>query len=331
MISNIQVARGFAAICVIIFHIIGTSRSYSQGVEWLLFIEGWGAFGVDLFFVISGFVMVKSLNSRHRDPLEFFVLRFARIVPLYWMITALVILFYILFPQVFRSTNITLKWAASSFSFLSNFLYSKNPVIMVGWTLEYEMLFYVILTLALKIGGRRSGVPIASVVLFVVAIVFNNTLLNEFNLGILAGVCCRYKLFSEAKYWFLLMLGVVVILIGARGVEIFPKITRFWIWGLPSFCIVVGASNIGQVKTGWLTKIGEASYSIYLIQVIAIPCFYKLSSKHFVGMNADLVAMICLAINVIIGLVVHRTIERPLNSAVKKWMFNKCFARNSVH
>jgi peptidoglycan/LPS O-acetylase OafA/YrhL len=70
MINNLQILRAFAAINVVLFHIIGTSVSYGQGVVQFSFLEGWGANGVDIFFVISGFVMVY---TQLKNPKSFFI------------------------------------------------------------------------------------------------------------------------------------------------------------------------------------------------------------------------------------------------------------------
>ncbi|MDB2405246.1 acyltransferase family protein [bacterium] len=58
MLLNLQILRAFAALSVVLFHTIGTSSSYGFDTRWISYLEGWGASGVDVFFVISGFVML---------------------------------------------------------------------------------------------------------------------------------------------------------------------------------------------------------------------------------------------------------------------------------
>lgn len=126
MINNIQSLRAFAAINVVLFHIIETSASYSQNVDKLSYLEGWGANGVDIFFVISGFVMLHTQFFQRRTPSQFLRNRIIRIVPIYWAITAFVLFLYSLFPYLFREMIVTPTWAFSSFFFTSSFFFRIN-------------------------------------------------------------------------------------------------------------------------------------------------------------------------------------------------------------
>ncbi len=87
MIVNIQYLRAFAAINVVIYHIIGTATDYGKRPEIHSFFEGWGENGVDIFFVISGFVMMHSQNINQKDTVSFIYSRLTRIVPIYWILT----------------------------------------------------------------------------------------------------------------------------------------------------------------------------------------------------------------------------------------------------
>ena len=93
-IENIQALRAFAAINVALFHIIGTAASYSQSSNYLSALEGWGSNGVDIFFVISGFIMLHTQMERRRSVIDFLKLRLIRIMPIYWLLTAFVIMLY---------------------------------------------------------------------------------------------------------------------------------------------------------------------------------------------------------------------------------------------
>ncbi|MCW1512823.1 acyltransferase family protein, partial [Acinetobacter baumannii] len=87
MINNIQALRAFAALNVVFYHIIGASISYDLPTSSFLFIKEWGQNGVDIFFVISGFIMVFIQEKNRKSSFEFIKNRVERIVPVYWLLT----------------------------------------------------------------------------------------------------------------------------------------------------------------------------------------------------------------------------------------------------
>ena len=92
-----------------------------------------GVQGVDIFFVISGFIMMHIMHQRSQNYLEFFLARFLRIAPLYYLATILTLLIGAAYKPTF--------WhIVQSFSLLK--VYWHQPVLVVGWTLEYEFCFY---------------------------------------------------------------------------------------------------------------------------------------------------------------------------------------------
>ncbi|ENV34777.1 Exopolysaccharide production protein ExoZ [Acinetobacter gerneri DSM 14967 = CIP 107464 = MTCC 9824] len=151
MLNNIQLLRAFAAINVVFFHIIGISVQYGMPATNFLFMKDWGQNGVDIFFVISGFIMVYIQSKKRKAPLDFFRNRVERIVPIYWILTALLCVLYFILPSAFANTELNLNKMFFSVLFLENLVNNKLPVLYVGWTLEYEMLFYFIFALCLFI------------------------------------------------------------------------------------------------------------------------------------------------------------------------------------
>lgn len=114
-INNLQALRAFAALNVIFYHIIGTSPSYNFQLKTFDFLTGWGANGVDIFFVISGFVMVYIQKNKPRTPKAFLTDRFFRIVPMYWLLTAVIALLLIFLPTSFRQLQWSPKWLLDCF------------------------------------------------------------------------------------------------------------------------------------------------------------------------------------------------------------------------
>ncbi len=99
MINNVQVLRGFAAFLVLLAHSVGYNERLLDP------IFGVGTRGVDLFFVISGFVMVLTTSKRPVTPVQFLLNRAIRIVPLYWILTLAVFAIALVAPQLLKATR----------------------------------------------------------------------------------------------------------------------------------------------------------------------------------------------------------------------------------
>jgi exopolysaccharide production protein ExoZ len=146
---SIQALRAIAALLVFWGHAILTLNP-KEAAE---FPRLYGPFGVDLFFVISGFVMVYSserLFGRPGAPIKFFARRLARIVPLYWAATAILVWFVVPYAST--------KAVLGSLFFVPH-LPVEAPLLFVGWTLIFEMFFYVVFAIALSRSGASQSWP----------------------------------------------------------------------------------------------------------------------------------------------------------------------------
>ena len=115
MINNLQLLRAFAAINVVYLHVLIGGESYGKPTVIFPHVGDWGANGVDIFFVISGFVMIYTHSTNPKTILSFYKSRILRIVPVYWLITSFIIIIYFFFPNIFRSLVIDIKSSISSF------------------------------------------------------------------------------------------------------------------------------------------------------------------------------------------------------------------------
>ena len=309
MLNNLQLLRAFAAINVVLFHIIGTSILYQQEVNWLKPLQGWGISGVDLFFVISGFVMVYTQFERPKSPVQFLRSRFYRILPLYWVLTLLIASSLWLMPSVFRAMQIDLEWFLSSLFLTSQAMGYAEPMLYVGWTLELEMLFYGVFALALFARNLYVSVALVSLVLGALAWSLHLPMMLEFILGMLAGVIYRHiRLGVEASWWLAFLALVALLLsIGMDG-----ESQRFVLWGIPSFLLVMAVLYLPQNKNPIGLYLGAASYSIYLVQVFSIPLFYKLSSTYLAFIQPDLLAVGCLLFTLAMASLLYQFVEQPL-------------------
>lgn len=318
MISNLQYLRAFCAINVALSHMIAISGSYGYNPHFLSFLRDWGASGVDIFFVISGFIMVYIQDKHNRNVFEFIKLRFIRIVPVYWIITSLVIYIYILIPDFFRSYVIDFEWGLFSYIFLSSYILDKAPIINPGWTIEWEIFFYIVFGFSLYFKNLTQSLIFVFVVLLFFAIV-SSPIVLEFVGGIIIGLI--YKKYSLNIYLGIIgfLLGCTLILLSLLMVIPDAMSHRVLLWGIPSLLIVYGAVNIKQIHSKVGLFIGDASYSIYLVQILTIPAFYKLlSGVKFSLFNNDFLILICLVITVISSIVAYLFLEKPLISYMKR-------------
>lgn len=310
MISNLQALRAVAAVSVVLFHILGTSASYGQGTELLTFLRRWGDFGVDLFFIISGFVMMQSRFNQRRTFSQFVTMRAARIIPLYWSLTATLALLGMAWPSAIRGKAISLSWTLASLGFVSQVACERTPILSVGWTLEWEMMFYVVFASALFLRSLKMLVAWVSLMMVLLACVLRESIGLEFLLGMVAA--CVYHRWQLPRRIALAMLGTGLLALLAAS---HPRISglgldRFVGFGIPSFLVLNGAVHCQQTRNRLLVFLGDASYSIYLIQVFTISVFYKLSSKTLVGMNGDILAAACWVLSILSGCLLYSLYEK---------------------
>ena len=174
-LPSVQILRAVAALGVLTYHTF-VDISLRLGGTVVLHNLVIGAAGVDLFFIISGFVMVYSSESLfgHRDaPRVFFLRRLARVAPLYWAVSV-VILAYVLIAYRSLIDIYSVGSVIASFAFVPYPAPGNNslmqPVHGLGWTLNYEMFFYVVFTAAILLPRRFAVMAVATVFLALVAI-----------------------------------------------------------------------------------------------------------------------------------------------------------------
>ncbi len=162
MLFNVQVLRAVAALLVVIVHLEALTKiaGLPQGVT----ISGNS--GVDLFFVISGLIMVVTTAERPQSSYRFLRNRITRIVPLYWLITLSVAVIALIAPALLQSTTASLPQIVKSLAFIP---YHRpdgvmQPVVFVGWTLNYEMMFYIIFAIGMLL-PRTAGLVFSLIVI----------------------------------------------------------------------------------------------------------------------------------------------------------------------
>jgi exopolysaccharide production protein ExoZ len=334
---SIQILRAFAALAVTCDHIAGYEFTRQYGLPDALPHVKFGQAGVDLFFVISGLVMVYASDwhfGRARAPQEFALRRLIRIVPLYWAMTTIVLLYLLLQYRDLARAGFSPAAVAASYLFipwpqLDGFI---APVHGVGWTLNYEMLFYALFSIAVLF-TRRTGVLLLAGLLLVFVIVnrlvslplplgyWADPIVLEFAFGMLIALALR-SCFRIPRAW----AGAILLAAGVALVasDRWPDVHRIFTWGLPSACIV-GALALADctAKPGpagpALSFLGDASYSLYLVHPLAITLPRRVF-PHVVDPASSpwLFAGLLLMVAVSAAIAVHLMFERPITRYLQR-------------
>jgi len=296
VLLSIQALRGFAVLGVVLLHIQLYFSGKLQRPD-LLPQFSIGAAGIDLFFVISGFIMVYATERLFGQPEGrriYFLRRIARIVPLYWVATT-IMLVYVLrqYGSVENATGgAGLTYVICSYLFIP---YGRPndwgaPLLGVGWTLIFEMYFYTVFGLLVVWPRRAVVVTVSAFFLVVVALgqVFPNLpnpigywthpLIIEFVLGMTIALAFRNGVrLSAPVSWFLLAAGLAVLIWSWRQQHDFhpDSVERVFVWGLPAFAIVAALALARRElphNRFWrgLGFIGDASYSLYLFHALGL-------------------------------------------------------------
>jgi exopolysaccharide production protein ExoZ len=326
---TVQALRAIAALLVVAYHAVNLWTERLTGSD----VPPWanGSAGVDIFFVISGVVMVLSterLAKRANAGLVFLRHRIKRIVPLYWLVTTAKIAAVLALPQLALRTH--LNWHDTLFSYAllpfhdaaGNFA----PVLPVGWTLTYEMFFYLLVALALFL--RRPILLVAGPVLGAVYLLaalrqpfwpdvadFANPIVLEFLYGAAIALALRHgRRLPAAIAAVSLLCGLALIM----TVPIISGLLRPLVWGLPAAMIVAGAVALEPMLAPriprWLLTSGDASYAIYLTHGFMVPVVGLVVMRPGVSGGISLAAMIIgsLVVSAVAGWVTYVILERPI-------------------
>jgi exopolysaccharide production protein ExoZ len=319
---SIQYLRGLAALGVLLFH-----ACQRAGIAF-----GAGAAGVDVFFVISGFIMWTVSSRRATSAGDFLLRRAGRIAPLYWVVTLLVVAIEVVRPATFPNMRLSLAHVVQSLLFLPHHdpAGAVAPVIVPGWTLNYEVFFYVVFALTLLLPrGRRSTILTAAMGALCVAGLFlphgrwpavdtyTDPLVLEFAAGVwLAKAAAAGQLGRTWQALVAIGVGLLIMAIVAVTGAAVDGWARLLYWGLPALLIVWGALSLegcGRVPViAPLKGLGDASYSLYLAHGLALSVAFKL----FAGRDLPAPVQVALAIPLalVCGVLCYRLIERPLLS-----------------
>lgn len=331
---GLQILRGLAAISVAAFHIL-----YKSGSVPGRFVPDWLTLslsaGVDVFFVISGFIMFYATFARGGPviaPGEFMLRRAIRIFPLYWFccLTLLTLIaVHIMRPHAFAFDEIVKSMLLVP---------GHNSLLVVSWTLSYEMLFYFIFAATLFARSPRVTLVVTSVVIVTAFVVgsllpagpvhtfLRGSVLLEFCFGMgLAYVAGRSPTIDPPAIVVAVALLTMLCapLIVPHHVPVFlDEPFRGLVWGLPAVVVVAafGALSAGTGRASrWLVRLGDASYAIYLTHLFVVYAYSKAINMPAIGrINQVFVAPLAILVCLIVGLLAHGVVEKPLLRATRR-------------
>lgn len=322
-LRSIQYLRAFAALMVVAFHVLGP--------VWTV-----GSAGVDIFFVISGFVIALVANSATVTPRRFAYDRVVRVLPLYWLCTLALATAAAAAPALFPRLPLTAEWLVMSLAMLPAFRPGTSevfPVLYQGWTLNYEVFFYGIVLLALLRPASQRFSMIAVVLLGFVAVghwlpssqpwasVYTDPLLVEFLVGYGFGhLRLRGLRFARRSGLALIGLGLIGFGLAAATAEGPEGWRRILVWGMPAICLIIGSVTIEDRQAlpaiPLAGLLGEASYAIYLTHGMAISLlvaiWHRLGVWTAIGLDTPILAAATFGLCVTAGVVFHRVVEVPM-------------------
>ena len=347
-IQNIQGLRGIAVLLVVFTHMFHIETKYAlfeYVVPELILI---GASGVDLFFLISGFVMIsvtRSVFQSRKGILNFLYHRVSRIYPLYWFYSSVILCVYFIQPSFVNSSQGNQVNILESF-----FLLPQNllPLVNVGWTLIHEMYFYSVFAVLLFLPKNYllpgligwGGLILVGNINFSGSNnsffeIYFSPLTLEFIIGCLMGILY----FSRSIKGNANAIALIALAVWIVGYYLFREITgnetpsewmRVLVFGFPAALALYAAllyeKNHAAILPSWICKVGDASYSVYLSHVLVLSVvgrFWALSAVEGYWDNIVMLLIMLVAV-LIFGQVSYQYIERVMlnkTRGLEKYIF----------
>ncbi|HKM64455.1 MAG TPA: acyltransferase [Acidisphaera sp.] len=338
----VQVLRAVAALSVAFLHItqqagVFVGRPGEPAYGWLRPLP-WDA-GVDVFFVISGFVMVWSsmrLFGRRDAARLFLGRRIARIVPLYWAMTSLLVAVALVSPHAISDGLESIRYVVASYLFIpvqrpDGFI---QPVFRLGWTLNYEMLFYAIFALFIRLQARVAVPWVVATIVVLAGIgrvlrpaspalaFWTDPIVLEFAFGVLlATLALSGARLTPAPRLLLVFAALALLVVSDR----LPELPRGLAYGVPCTLLMAAAvlAPVRPIRSRWTefwVLLGDASYALYLVHPFPMRAFEIVWLRLGWTGPAAVLAYIASAVvaTIVAAFALHRWLERPATAATRR-------------
>jgi N-acetylglucosaminyldiphosphoundecaprenol N-acetyl-beta-D-mannosaminyltransferase len=343
-LRNVQALRALAATSVILLHMQTPKNGVDLFSHPLLHIfNDFGAIGVDVFFAISGFIMVISNWEAFAKPnagAKFFLQRVIRIYPAYWLSLIPVTLAFLLARNQVMTGHIGGKTDV-----LASILLYPQPVQHVlhpiSWTLVFEMTFYAIFAFILTFERRYLLPTLAAWFLAQLGLwiafgashdpwlkYLSTALPIEFMFGALIGIA--YMRRSMPLPWIALGVGItstaalwaVTIMLG--GTPFSESMGRVIVFGIPSAIVLYAVVSLELrrvIVPLWIAAVGDASYAMYLWHFPIVGAFRQIILRlHPTGRMAEIVTLaIVFGCVLAWSFAIYNVFERPVTRGLNAW------------
>lgn len=343
----LQVLRAFAALSVAMLHAQHDAATLAERAGRVfapITAFPWQA-GVDVFFVVSGFIMVHASARLFGSPEArrlFLARRIARIVPVYWAVTTAYLAIALLVPAALNAEFI--GWAR----ILASYLFIPvprpdglvQPLYGLGWTLNYEMFFYALFALAIARPRREAVLGLSAALVGLVALgqafgplpqplgFWSDPIILEFVYGMgLALLHGKGRRLGGAWRGLLGTSALAALAYFATAAPEWAAGFRFLAYGVPAAALVAAvALGPDRAEAGPLGRfgaaLGDASYAVYLIHPFAIRAGRELVTRGGLGSMIGPWSFVtfALAASVAVALLLYRFFERPITAALRRWL-----------
>lgn len=324
-LPGLQILRALAAIMVLVGHVLAEAEHYfglslpGDAIPWTR--------GVDIFFVISGFVITLSARRFIAQPGAFLWRRLLRVVPMYYLFTTLMVVVLLALPGGAKDTVLNPAQILSSYGFFPFERADERiaPVLSLGWTLNYEVFFYILAALCLAL--PRPLLTLTGVILGLGTLgllidfdsaqlrFWTNPIVMEFAFGIALA-----HAWQRGWHWPHPGAALVTLAIGiAMMIVLDPTpLPRVIAAGIPAMIIVAAGTLLfpPRARPGMIW--GDASYALYLSHRFALRAatllLLPVLPATLLGAAIYTIAVCALALAV--GLLTHLWIERPMMRAL---------------
>ena len=333
-VPSIQVLRAIAAWSVVLCHYNQVFFDWDMsgsflGLKFAYLSKNYGPLGVDIFFVISGFIIFLS-GEKAKSAKQFFLNRATRIIPPYWFFTFVLLALVTFFPEANKTE---IYWTGESILKSLFFVPHENPspdlgrfpFLTVGWTLNYEVMFYLSCSVLLVIFRKWWFIPMLALLMFgktlwivdVFAYFFHSYYIREFGWGMLIALAYRKGLIPDNNFIGLAVLALSVYLFylgGAREYTV-PAVGFFVLAGL-CFKDNLFANPFSQ----FLQHLGNVSYSTYLAHgAVSFSVCLSIYGKHSVYPNEFLLLSTYILLTYACSYFGNRYIE---DNSFNRWVRN---------
>jgi exopolysaccharide production protein ExoZ len=336
MIKGIQLLRGIAALAVVFVH------CHVHHADT-------GMFGVDIFFVISGFIIAYMVNQTTK---QFIIKRIIRVCPLYFLATFLTMALAFIQPLWFNHVIITAEAVVKSFFYIPYQIKESGPILSLGWTLNNEMFFYGVMFLCILIFRKKNYlVPACAAILILLLVVLNSFsrdtisansyILRFYRNGLLPEFIYGLGLYYFWSYYKSEKVKIAETLMIAMGVVAFLTMIYFdlnsaalWLprnirYGIPSLLFVntflMMENRINQkniiVKIG--LKLGDASYAMYLFHPFVLHFLLRVIYPKLIGPSTllwvEMLELFIILISVgFVSVLIYKFVDKPSSKFFKK-------------